>query len=818
MSALLQDLRYGLRMLAKNPGFTAVAVLTLALGLAAVTTIFAVVETVLLRPLNYPRSNRIFSVTEGLPFLDSKPTVITLAQFRSWESSGLFEHAAVMDTVDYTLLRSGHPELLEGVEVTPDFFRVFGVQPFLGRGFVKEDATPGHDSVMILSYARWRSSFGGDAGVVGQAVRTSETPMTIVGVMPPNFDFPRLADVRQIMSWAPEQADFWTPLTITEQAVAEGNFNYYMLGRLRDGITPQQTSQQFKASAIQIFRSQELKNAAYHSELERIISSFAVYIVPLQDTMAWGIGKVLWMLLAAVGLLLALVLFNLGNLLLTRNTQRFREFVVREALGATRWRLFRQSFMEQAAMVTLAAICSSFLAGRGAFLIRAAVGARLPRLYALDVDVRVTVVLAMLSLLIATIFGALPLFVVRGSRLSGALQSGGRSLTADRRTHRVKSGLMVLQIAVSVVLLTGAGLLLCSFTNVLRVKPGFDPHNLLSVTVALRPLENPKPEQLIARLHGVLDAVRSLPGVESAATVNHAPLTGDVDIHTPRPLGWEAKELRLSAEYRVVDAAYFRTLRIPVLKGRTFRDDEPAHSAIVNHKMASQLWPGEDALGKQFRDGDNPPLTVVGIVGDLHNGTLEREPNLQFYVPLNTAPWRHQCLMIRTRIDPAALLPAIQQAVWRFDSEAPISPPQSMERLLHAVTLDRRFVTELVMGFAMAALFLATLGLFSIASLSVAQRTRELGLRVALGASGNDLLRLELARTSALIAGGLGCGVTASVALAKVVAGFLYGVTPLSPLVYGAAVGALIVPAFVAAWVPARRAAKVDPMVALRYE
>ncbi|MGO8788723.1 MAG: ADOP family duplicated permease [Terriglobia bacterium] len=818
LETLWQDVRFGHRQLRRSFGFTAVAVLTLALGLAAVNTIFAVVETVLLRPLDYPHSERIFSISQAMPTLGSGPTVVTLREFQRWEKTGLFEHAAAMDTTEHTLLGSAHPERLLGVRVTPDFFRVFGVQPFLGRGFVAGDATPGHDNVMVLSYRVWRGSFGGDPGVVGKPVRMSEGPMTVIGVMPPRFDFPRLADVRTIMFWAPERTDFWTPLAITERLVGEGNFNYYMLGRLRDGVTPQRASEQFRAGAIQIFRDEEVKEPADRSELEQIIASLAVYVVPLRDSMAWGVGETLWMLLAAVGLLLALVLFNLGNLLLTRNTNRFREFVVREALGATHRQLFRQSFIEQMLLVAGAAVISLGLAEWGVSAIRAVAGERLPRLYGLSIDLRVTALLAALSFLIAIVFGALPLLVVRNSRLSGALQSEGRSLTGDRRTNRLKSSLMVLQIAVSMVLLIGAGLLIQSFTNVMRVKPGFDPHNLLNITVSLDPKINRNSATRLAHLHELLDAFRSIPGVESAAVVNHVPLTGEVDIHDPRAVGRPLGGLTEGAEYRVVNATYFRTMRIPLVEGREFREDEPEGFALVNRKMASHLWPDEDALGKQFRDGDNPPVTVVGIVGDIHDGSLEREPRMQFYLPLAANPWYGECFMIRSRIDAAALLPAIQQTVWRLDPEEPVSHPQTMERLLQSVTLDRRFETGLVAGFAGAALFLAMLGLFSIASLSIARRTREFGLRLALGAEATDLLRLALVRTLGLVVAGLACGGAASLALAKAVAGFLYGVPPWSPVVYGAAIAALIVPAFVAAWLPARRAAKVDPMVALRYE
>jgi putative ABC transport system permease protein len=816
---LTRDFGHSLRMLVKNPGFTTVATVTLALGLAAVSTIFAVVETVLLRPLDFPHSERIVTVSQNLSALGSGPTVVNLEEFQRWEQSGLFEHAAAIDTTEYALLGQGRAERLFGVRVTPDFFRLFGVQPLLGRGFATGDATPGHDNVMVLSYPLWMSSFGGDPGVVGKPVRMSEGLMTVIGVMPPRFDFPRLADVRTIMFWAPEQTEFWTPLTITQKLVQQGNFNYFVLGRLKDGVAAQRAAEQFQASAAQMFRDDEVQEPTYRGEIEQILATLGVYVVPLQDTMSWGVRSGLWMLLAAVGLLLVLVLFNLGNLLLTRNVGRRREFVVREALGATRWQLFRQSFVEQLLVVAGAAVISLALAEWGVSAIRGVAAARLPRLYDLSIDARVTVFLLILSFVIAIVFGAVPLVVLPKSAISSELQSEGRTSTGDRRAHRLKSGLMVMQISVSMVLLIGAGLLIQSFTNVMRVNPGFDPHNLLNISVSLNPKTNQDPAKRLAHLRELLDAFRSIPGVESAAVVNHVPLTGETDIHHARVVGRppSAAAEAEGAEYRVVDASYFSTMRIPLLAGRGFREDEPEGSAVINRKMASRLWPGEDAVGKQFKDGDNPPIIVIGVVGDIHNGSLEREPRMQFYLPLAADPWSDE-FMIRTRIDPEAILPVTEQVVWRLDPEQPVSHPQIMERLLQSVTLDRRFETALVAGFAAAALCLATLGLFSIASLSMARRTREFGIRLALGATGTDLLRLELLRTLAIAFSGVACGVAASLALARTVAGFLYGVTAWSPEVYGAAIVVLMVPAFVAAWLPARRAAKVDPMVALRYE
>jgi len=336
MENSVRDLALAFRMLRKSLGFTGVVVVTLALGLAAVNTIFALVQTVILRPLNYPHSDRIVTVSQFLPALGSEPSVATLGEFQRWQQSGLFEQAAAFDTTDNVLLGTERAKKIYGVRVTPEFFDVFGVQPFLGRAFITADATPGHDNVIILSHQLWMSAFAGDSNIIGKPVEMGDGRFTVTGVMPLRFDFPRVADIRTIMSWAPEQAEYWTPLIITEKAVEQGNFNYFVLGRLKDGVSTQRAAAQFHANAVQLLREEGLQISSYRELIEQMIATLRVQVTPLQESMSWGIREALWMLFAAVGLLLVLVLFNLGNLLLTRNVARLHEFVVRETLGASR--------------------------------------------------------------------------------------------------------------------------------------------------------------------------------------------------------------------------------------------------------------------------------------------------------------------------------------------------------------------------------------------------------------------------------------------------------------------------------------------------
>lgn len=820
LDELGRNSRHALRNLRKAPAFSLIAILSLALGLAAVGVMFAVVDTILLRPLPFAESGRIVTISQKVPFLRSSPTVVTADEFQRWQRSGLFQSAALIDTSAYTFEENGRSERIYGASVTPDFFRVFGLQPIAGRGFSADDATEGRSHVIVLSHQLWARDFASDRQIIGKTIHLSGTAMTVIGVMPAGFNFPRLADVSQIMNWAPERTEFWQPFVITPKIVEGGNFNYYALGRLRDGVTTQRAAAQMLPIAVHLFKEKEIQYPQYKSVIEQMLASLVVYVTPLRDTMGWGIHDVLWMLLTAVAFLLALVLFNLGNLLLTRNAHRIRENTVRQALGASRGQLFRQNLFEQTTLVGLSAMLAASLLALGIRVLRVVAVNRLPRLYELQFSFADLALLIGLALLTAIIFGSLSQLLISEKALAYALNSQGRTSTGDHRTNRLRFALIVAEIAASLVLLVGAGLLLKSFRNVMQEQPGFNPQRVLTVEIPFNPKNTDKPEKRLQHIRELIDRLDALPGVISTSVVSRLPLTGDNEIHDVRALGKPLRQAPedISAEYRVVDAAYFKTMQIPLVAGALFRPVDPSTFAVINQQMAARLWPGENPIGRQFQDGDNPPSKVIGVVGDVHNESLEKPPMMQFYRLLTASPYYADTFVIRSAYDPESLIPLVQKTIWQLDASEPVTHVQTMEHLLESVTLRRRFETALLGSFAVIALFLSAIGLFGVASLSVTKRTREFGIRLAVGATGGQIVRLELARMAAMVLTGLGFGLIVSLAIARMMAGLLFRVAPWSGEIFALSALVLVASALLAGWLPARRAAHIDPATALRDE
>lgn len=821
LDELHRNFKYALRNLHKAPAFSITAVLSLALGLAAISITFALVDTVLLRPLPFAHSDRIVTMTQKVPTFGSSPTVVTVDEFLRWKKSGLFESAALIDTAQYTLEDRGRPERIYGASVTPEFLDVFHLKPLVGRDFSAEDATEGsRANVVILSHQLWVRRFHADPGVIGRTVHLSGAAMTVIGIMPAEFDFPRLADISTVMNWAPEQAEFWVPFVITPKLIEEGNFNYFAIGRLRAGVMAERAAAQMRPMAIHLFREQEIKYPEYKDMIEKMLPAFGVFVLPLRDTMTWGIRDVLWMLFAAVAVLILLVLFNLGNLLLTRNAERFREYTVRQALGAGRSQLFRQSLCEQLLLVGFASVFSAAFTMWGLNMVRTIAANKLPRLYELRFSLPAYILLLGLAFLTAIVFGALSQVLISSSASAPGLNAQSRTATSDRKTNWLRAVLVTTEVAASMVLLVAAGLLVKSFQNVLDERPGFNPQHVLTVKVPFNSKNTDTPEKRIQHMGELVGRLDQLPGVESASLVHQLPLTGDNEIRNAHVVGkpYSNNPDNVAAEYRVVGPDYFRTMQIPVIAGRVFRAGDPAKFAVIGQTMAKRLWPSENPLGKQFMEGDNGPFTVIGVVGDVHNASLEKPVMMEYYRLLVADPFLADNFVIRTAQDPESLIPDVQKVVWQLDPSEPVTRVQTMEHLFESVTLPRRFETGLLGSFAVVALFLSGVGLFGIASLSASKRTREFGIRMAIGATTANIVRLELAQTAIMVTVGLFGGLLASLIAARLMGGLLYRVRPWNAQIFFTAAIVLIGSAVLAGWLPARRASHIDPAAALRSE
>jgi putative ABC transport system permease protein len=785
LEQLVREGRYAIRGLIKAPGFTSVATLTMALGLAAATIIFGVINTVLLRPLPFSTSDRILTVTETIPFFGQKPQVVTLREYLRWRESGVFASAAALDTTSSTLLGVGTPERISGVQVTADFFRIFGLQPIIGRDFRAGEDTPGAAAVVILSHQLWARKFLSDSTVVGKPVRFGDTLRTVIGVLPAGFEFPRHADLAELMPWLPDETEFWVPFQFTQQQVEKGNFNYLVVGRLAQGVSLNPAQARLQSVARQVYEDKANENPQFAAQIRRNIPGIALHLEPLQATMTIGIRSGLWILFGAVVLLLLIIYANLASLFLTRNAGRLREIAIRQALGASSIRIFRERLVESCVFGILAGASGILLAMWGMAVVRAFGGQRVPRLYELTIDQHVLLFLGSLTVAATVLFGAAPWWLQRGFRSDPGHPEHSRTTTRGRADVRLRSALVVAEIALSTVLLIGTGLLLESFRRVLDVKPGFDSDNLLTARVGLPLNKFPNHDQRYRQFERILDEIRRLPGVESASMVNSLPLTGEAETHTLLPAANPNGEaVSLHAEMRITDSEYLRTMRIPLLQGRWFREGEDETSAVVNDSLAKRFWRDRDPLGQQFRDGDNPPMRVVGVAGAVRNATLEVDPTMQFYRPAAAEVYGSMSIVMRTRVTPESMIADVNRAVGEVDPEQPLARIRTMREITDATTLPRRFETWLLTAFGTTALFLSALGIFGVLSLSVAGRAREFGIRMALGASSHKLLRLVLGQASQLVALGILVGLLMALLSGRFLRSLLYGVTASDPRVY----------------------------------
>ena len=811
MSDTAQDLKHALRVLMNKPGFTAIACLTLALGIGANTAIFSVVNSVLLQPLSYESPEELVMVWETK--LDdrsagSAPNVVSRGSYLDWRDQNTVFAAvgAYMPDFGVSMTGKGNPVKLSQASITPSLLGVFGVGPVLGRGFSDEEGVTGRGAVVLLSYGLWQQMFGGDETVIGDDLTLDDDTYTIIGVMPPTFSFPTT------------RTQIWLPFTFRpEDREQRGAHMLTVVARMRDGV--RRSDAQADTDRIA---------AGLASLYPETMAGWGTQVVPLHEHVVGDVRPALLVMFGAVGLILLIACANVANLFLASAVQRQREIAVRAALGAGRWRLIRQLLMEGVLVAFFGGVLGLLFALWGTDLLIAAAPSDLPRLTEVRVDGRVLGFTLAISVLTALVFGLLP--ALRGSRpnLDKALKDGGRSPTAGRRQQGLRRLLVVGEIAISLTVLIGAGLLVRSFEGLRQVDTGIDVDRLLTVSLNIPFGRYPDSAAHNSFYETVTEQIRSLPGVESVAGTSEPPLVG---YEMTRGFALEGargqdRGEEESIHYRAVTSGYFETMGIDLIRGRALdqRDATDAPGAVViNESMAREYWRGEDPIGRRIRFGDpgDPWFTVVGIAADTRHYGLDADPRPAVYASHLQKDWvwlSWMTLMVRTSGSPTGLADPIRSQVWSLDPELAIDDLGPMSDTFAASIAQRRFNMLLLAMFSVVGLLLAAGGIYGVISYSVSQRTQEIGTRMALGARTIDIFRVVMKEGVLLIAVGIGAGVLGALALSRSLRTLLFGVGATDPVTYVVVAAFLSSVAMIACYLPARRAARVNPIVALRGE
>jgi putative ABC transport system permease protein len=818
---LLQDLRYGARTMLRSPGFTVTAVLALALGIGANTAIFSVVNAVLLRPLPYDQPDRLLQVWHTPPqkAFPGVPTfAVSPANFLDWRNQNhSFEGMSAYGFGRYTLTGSGRPEAIRMVAATVGLFSILRAQPLLGRGFLAGEDEPGHEHEVVLSYGLWRSYFAGNPDIVGKNIQLNAQAFTVVGVMRPEFDFPILSDPGS-------RAQMWKPLAWTDQERAiRGDHNYAVIARLKDGVTLRQAQAELDGISNRLAQDYPNDNKGW-----------GAIAIPLRDDLVGDVRPALLILLGAVALVLLIACANVANLVLARALSRRKEVAVRTALGATRRRLLQQVISETLLLAFAGGTLGLLLAHYSLIVLVKFLVQWLPRAGEIALDGWVLAFTLSISLLTGFAAGLLPALRMAQADLNQALKQGLGRTAADSGGGRTRNVLVVAEVALSLVLLIGAGLLIRSLWVLRSVNPGFDPHGVVTMNVSIPTGKFTVPAQQINYYGRVLDRLRVLPGVQSAGLIDSLPLSDD---GSHQPIAIEGRPAAAMAdlpevEVRLISPGYMSAMHIPLLNGRDIDDSDAAGRAgavLISESMAKFFWPREDPIGKRLTLYFFPELTrvVVGVVADVKISAMnEAQPQPTLYYPLAqmAAPrgesWQSfgMKLAVRTNAAPWSLVPAITNSVRAIDTEVPLLNIRTLDDSVSASLSLARFTMLLLGAFAGLALLLAVVGIYSVMSYSVSRRTNEIGIRVALGASRGNVLLLIVRQALLLALIGAAIGIVGALALSRLMASQLYGVRPTDPATFVSVAGLLLMVSLVASYIPARRAMRVDPMTALRYE
>ncbi len=805
MDTFLQDARYGLRMLLKRPGFTAVAIITLALGIGANTAIFSVLNAVLLRPLPFKDPDRLVMVWETNAKYDIRTGVTSYAAFRDWkEQNQVFESMVASAGQSFNLTADDEPERVSGMRVSPEVFEFTGTKPVLGRGFLQEEEQPGRNRVVLLGHALWQRRFGSDPRVVGKPIILNAESYTVIGVLPPDFLTPS--------GWIMARVDVLVPLVVSSERTS-----YYItvMARLKPGVTLAQAQSNMESIAAGL--------AEQYPDTNR---GRGVNLVPAHEQVVGKTRGALMIFFGVVVFVLLIACVNVANLALARATSRQKEIAVRSALGASRSRLVRQLLTESIILAVAGGGAGLLLTMWGIDSLVAIIPDTVPRAKEINIDGRVLGFTLVVSLLAGLVFGLVPALQASKPNLNEALKEGGRSGWLGGGRNRIGSLLLVSEVALSLVLLIGAGLMIKSFIRLLNVAPGFDRQNTLTMLIALPRQKYGQSEQQRAFFQQLLERVGALPGVEAAGAVNSLPLSQSQEGRYFAVEGdtRNVDEVDPGAGYRTVSPGYFRAMGIPLLTGRSFteRDAQGAPGAvIINQEMARRFFYDADPLGKRIKFSTREDARwseVVGVVGDVRHHALDQERNSEIYASYLQRPSGGMYLVARTASDSSGIASAIRDEVRAIDKDQPIDDINTMEQRLSASVAPRRFPMVLLSIFAAVALALASAGIYGVMSYSVTQRTHEIGVRMALGAQPADVLRLVVGQGVLLASIGVGAGLVSAVALTRLMSSLLFGVSPTDPVTFAAVSVLLAGVALGACFIPARRAAKVDPMVALRYE
>jgi putative ABC transport system permease protein len=820
MKTFWDDLRYGWRMLRRNPGFAAVAILTLAVGIGANAAIYSVINVVLLRPLPFSDSNRIVLIWETDANRNVQRGIASPAEFLDWrEQNHVFQELAAWRTWFYSLTGSGEPEQVWGVHASGNFFRLLEVKPILGRDFLPEEEQLGHEQVVIISYAVWQRHYGGDPGIIGKSVSIDDKLYSVVGVLPRGFN----------LFGTSRQYDLWMPFAFDRAQLNRDDHSVIVFARLRPEISISQ------AQAEMVTILEQLKK-----QYPGIDQQNGVRLVRLQDDLSRGLGPALLVLFAAVGFVLLIACANVANLMLARAASREREIAVRATLGAGRRRIVRQLLTESTLLALIGGALGIFVAYGGLHLLRAAMPAEggygeIPHSELIGINGPVLAFTLVVSLVTGIVFGLAPAIQISRSELYESLKEGSRGSTGGRRSYYVRSALVVSEVALSLVLLVGAGLLIRSFVLLISEDLGFKPSHVLTMQLWLPESHYAEGQPVVNFYQQVIDRVAALPGVKAAGAVNFLPLSGwtdycDFDIAgraTP-PSGEH-----FTAQYRIADSRYLNAIGIPLKKGRGLESSDGPDAlgvTVINEALARRYWPNEDPVGKQIRlhfaatrspwqpQARDQWLTIVGVVGDVRDLEWGEQKTAQIYLPYVQNPSRIMRLVVRADGDPSEVTSAVRHAIETVDANQPVTEVRTLDEFLASAVSQQRLSMLILALFAGIATLLAAVGIYGVMAYAVSQRSHEIGIRMALGAEPGDVLRMVVGDGMRLAGVGLVLGIAGSFIAVRYMESQLYGVKATDPLTFVGVAAGLAIVAFAACYFPARRATRVDPLVALRYE